>query len=177
MENKIKHYRITLLINGIIALLFGALALFLPVATIKVIVTYFGILLLLGGIGGIIVSVQNMKKDKPYISSLISSVVSVVMGIVIIFNTRLSLEIFAIIIGIWALVIGAVQLFIALKLLESGNYKKVLATNSAITLLFGLLLFLNPFGSMVALVYIVGALAVIIGAILLFFSFSIRNVE
>ena len=177
MENKIKQYRTTMLINGIIALLFGSLCLFLPVPTIKTIVKYFGILLLLGGATGIYFSVQHMKNDKPYLTSLITSIVSVVMGVVLFFNTRQSLIIFATIIGIWALVIGAVQLFIALKLLQKGNYRKVLLINSVVTLIFGLLLFLNPFGSVIALVYIVGAIALIIGGILIFFSFSLKSTE
>ncbi len=177
MENKIKHYRIVLLINGIIAILFGAVALFTPVITIKTIVIYFGIVLLIGGIAGVLTSVISMKNNKPWFSALVSSVVSIVMGIIIIFNTRLSLNIFAIIFGIWALVIGAIQLFIAIKLLNTGKYKKLMIINSSITLILGLLLFLNPFGTIVALVYTVGVLAVIIGGILLFFSFSIRSVE
>lgn len=177
MENKIKQYRTTLLINGIIALLFGALSLFLPVTTIKTVVKYFGILLFLGGATGIYFSVQHMKNDKPYLQSLIVSIVSLVMGVVLFFNTRQSLIIFATIIGIWALVIGAVQLFIALKLLQKGNYRKTLIINSIITLVFGLLLFLNPFGSVLFLVYVVGAFAVVIGGILLFFSFSLKSSE
>ena len=73
MKNKVKHYSLTLLINGIIALLFGGLAIFLPQATIKTVALYFGILLLIGGAGGMWVAIRNMKKEKPYISSLISS--------------------------------------------------------------------------------------------------------
>lgn len=173
MEQKIKQYRMTMLINGIIALLFGALSLSLPVPVIKVIVKYFGILLLLGGIIVSYFSVQNMKKDRPYLSTLVIAVVSVVMGIILFFNTRQSLIIFATIIGIWALVTGAVQLYIALKIIPQGQKRKVMITNSIVTLVFGLLLFLNPFGAFVALAYIAGALAVIIGAVLIFFSFSI----
>jgi len=175
MKSKVKHYSITLLINGIVALLFGALAILLPQATIKTIATYFGIVLLLGGAGGLWISIRNMKHDKPYISALVSSIVSVVVGIIIVFNTRLSLEIFGIIIGIWALVIGAVQLFISLKLLESGQYKKLMIINSVITLIFGLMLFISPFGSIIILTRIIGVLAVIFGGILLFFSISLRS--
>jgi len=177
MKNKVKHYSITLLINGIIALLFGALAILLPQTTIKTIAIYFGIVLLLGGAGGLWVSIRNMKNGKPYISALASSIVSVVVGIIIVFNTRLSLEIFGIIIGIWALVIGAVQLFISLKLLESGQYKKLMIINSVITLIFGLMLFISPFGSIIILTRIIGVLAVIFGGILLFFSISLRSAE
>jgi len=175
MKNKVKHYSLTLLINSIIALLFGALAILLPQATIKTIAIYFGILLLLGGAGGLWVAIKNMQRDKPYISSLVSSIVSVVVGIIIVFNTRLSLEVFGIIIGIWALVIGAVQLFIALKLLETGKYKNLMVINSIITLLFGLVLFVSPFGSILILTRIIGVMAVIFGGILLFFSISIRS--
>jgi uncharacterized membrane protein HdeD (DUF308 family) len=177
MENKIKHYSISLLINGIIALLFGGLAIFLPQATIKTITVYFGILLLVGGAGSFLASVKNMKGDKPYISTLIISVVAIVIGLIFIFNPRLSLELFGIVIGIWAVVIGAVQLFIALQLLEPGKYKRLMTINSIITLLFGLILFVSPFGSIVILTRIIGIMAVIFGGIMLFFSISIRSAK
>lgn len=177
MKSKIRHYSLSLLINGIIALIFGGLAIFLPQATIKTVALYFGILLLLGGGGGLWLAIQNMHKEKPYISSLISSIVSIVIGIIIVFNTRLSLNIFGIIIGIWALVIGAVQLFIALRLMESGSYKSLMVINGLITLLFGLLLFASPFGTIMVLTRIIGILAVIFGGMLLFFAISIRSNE
>lgn len=175
MKNKVKHYSITLLINGLIALLFGALAILLPQATIKTIAIYFGIVLLIGGASGLWVSIYNMQREKDYLSSLVSSIVSIVVGIIVVFNTRLSLEIFGIVIGIWALVIGAVQLFIALKLLETGSYKKLLIINSIITLIFGLLLFVSPFGTILILTRVIGVMALIFGAILFFFAISIRS--
>ncbi len=177
MKSKVRHYSLSLLINGIIALIFGGLAIFLPQATIKTVAIYFGILLLLGGGGGLWIAIRNMHREKPYISSLISSIVSIVIGLIIVFNTRLSLNIFGIIIGIWALVIGAVQLFIALRLMEAGNYKNLMVINGLITLLFGLLLFVSPFGTIIALTRIIGALAVIFGGVLLFFSISLRSNE
>jgi uncharacterized membrane protein HdeD (DUF308 family) len=177
MDEKIKHYRTTLLTNGIIAIVFGSLALFLPKDTLKTITIYFGILLGLGGVFGIVNAIQHFKNQQPYLSSLIISIVSIGVGGVMIFNTQRSLEIFGIVVGIWAVVIGIVQLFIALSLLEPGRYKTVLLSNSAITILFGALLFSNPFSSMMALVWLVGVLAIAFGGILLFFGFSIRKAE
>lgn len=177
MDEKIKHYRTTLLINGLIAIVFGGLALMLPKETLKTITIYFGILLALGGIVGIVNAVRNFNNQQPYLSSLIISIVSIGVGGVMVFNTQRSLEIFGIVVGIWALVIGLVQLFIALSLLEPGRYKSVLLTNSAITILFGALLFINPFGSMMAVVWLVGVLAVVFGGILVFFGLSIKNAD
>jgi uncharacterized membrane protein HdeD (DUF308 family) len=177
MDEKIKHYRATLLVNGLIAIIFGGLVLVLPKETLKTITIYFGILLGLGGVFGIVNAIQHFKNQQPFLSSLIISIVSIGVGGVMIFNTQRSLEIFGIVVGIWAVIIGIVQLFIALNLLESGRYKTVLLSNSVITILFGALLFTNPFGSMVVLVWLAGVLAIAFGAILLFFGFSIKKAE
>ncbi len=177
MEHKLKSYRITLAINGVLALLFGVLALFVPNETIHVVSIYFGVLLMVAGIIGIIVSIQNMRKNRPYISALINSLVSLVIGIFVVFNTQQSLIVFAIIIGIWALIIGAVQLYIALKMIRPGSSRRLLIINSILTLIFGLLLFFNPFESVIAFIYIIGVMAFIFGALMLFFAISIRIAE
>lgn len=177
MENKLKSYRITLAINGVVAILFGVLALFVPSETIRVVAIYFGVLLMVAGIIGVIVSIQNMRKERPYVSALINSLVSLVIGIFVVFNTQQSLIVFAIIIGIWALIIGAVQLYIALKMIRPGTAQRVMIINSVVTLIFGLLLFFNPFESIIAFVYIIGVMAFLFGAIMLFFSVSIRSAQ
>jgi uncharacterized membrane protein HdeD (DUF308 family) len=177
MENKLKSYRITLAINGVVALLFGVLALFVPNETILLISIYFGVLLMVSGIIGVIVSIQNMRKERPYISALINSLVSLVIGIFVVFNTQQSLIVFAIIIGIWALVIGAVQLYIALKMIRPGTSQRLMIINSVVTLIFGLLLFFNPFAAVKTFVYIIGVMAFIFGAIMLFFAISIRSAQ
>ncbi|MFP4472196.1 MAG: HdeD family acid-resistance protein [Bacteroidales bacterium] len=176
MESKLRHYRLTLMINGIIALLFGLFALFVPETATKSIAIYFGIVLIVIGIVGIVAAVRNMKMDKPYMSSMISSIVSLLVGILILVYTQQSLQVFVIIIGIWAVILGIMQLIITLNLLE-GKRKTMLLINSMITILFGLILFFNPFTSAVALVFIVGILAVIFGGILLYFAFSLQSIE
>jgi uncharacterized membrane protein HdeD (DUF308 family) len=177
MENKLKSYRATLAINGVVALLFGVLALFVPNETIRVVAIYFGVLLMVGGIIGVVVSIQNMRKDRPYVSALINSLVSLVIGIFVVFNTQQSLIIFAIIIGIWALIIGAMQLYIALKMVRPGTSQRLMVINSVVTLVFGLLLFFNPFESIIAFVYVIGVMAFIFGAIMLFFAVSISTAD
>lgn len=176
MENKLRHYRWTLLINGFIALLFGLFALFVPETATKTIAVYFGIVLIVGGVVGIVAAARNMKLDKPYMSSLVSSIISTVIGILVLIYTSQSLQIFVVIIGIWAIILGLMQLIIAINLLK-GKRKNMLLINSMITILFGLILFFNPFTSAVALVFLVGAMAVIFGGILLYFAFSLKSIE
>ncbi len=173
MTNKLKHYRTTLLINGIIAILFGLFAIFVPQETSKTIAMYFGIVLIIGGGFGLVNAIRLMKKNQEYISPLISSIVGFLVGLFIMIYTRRSLEIFAIIMGVWAVVLGFVQLFIALNLIPPGRNRNIIIFNCIITLLFGLILFFNPFNSIVALIFLVGAMALVFGGILIYFSIII----
>lgn len=177
MENKLANYRTLLLINGIIAILFGAFALLVPQTTAKTIAFYFGIVLMLGGAFGIYASINKMKQNHPFVISMLSSALSLLIGIFIVIYTRRSLEIFAIIFGIWAVIIGLVQLIISFNLSKSSNQRKVLMFNSIITLIFGLILFFNPFESVVAIIFIVGVLAIAFGAVLIYLALIIKNFE
>ncbi len=177
MENKLASYRTLLLINGIIALLFGLFALFVPQNTAKTIAVYFGIVLIVGGAIGLFYSINNMKSQKPYLLNLLSSVVSTLVGVFIVIYTQRSLEIFAIIIGIWAVIIGVMQLIISFNISKSSGHKKVLIINSIITLVFGLILFFNPFESVVAIVFLIGVLAIIFGLALIYLSIVIKRFE
>ena len=49
MEKKLKSYRFTLAINGVVAVLFGVLVLFVPKETIHVVAIWFGALVLVAG--------------------------------------------------------------------------------------------------------------------------------
>jgi len=177
MNNNQQHYRTPLLINGILAILFGLFAIFVPTETSLAVVKYFGAVLIIGGLFGMINSIQMIKKKQEYLSALLSSIISMLLGLFIVIYTHKSLELFAIIMGIWALALGFVQLFIALTVFSANRNKNLFIFNSIITLLFGLILLFNPFGSMVALVILVGIMALISGAFLIYFSIIIGNID
>lgn len=177
MENHLSNYRSLLVINGIIAILFGVFALFVPQTTAKSIVIYFGIVLIVGGAVGLYLSITSMKQNKPYIVNLLVSLLSMLFGIFIVLYTRRSLELFAIIIGIWAVIVGLLQLIISFNLSKTNVQRKVLMFNSIITLVFGLILFFNPFESIVAIIFVVGALAVIFGLVLIYLSIVLKKFE
>ncbi len=138
---------------------------------------YFGIVLLIGGGFGLVNAINLMKKKHDYLSPLINSIVGILVGLFIVIYTHRSLEVFAIILGIWAVILGFVQLFIAINLFPPGRDKNLILLNSAITLIFGLILFFNPFNSVVALIFLVGALALVFGGILVYFSFIIGSIS
>jgi len=177
MEAKIKHYRISLLINGVIAILFGLFALFVPGGTALTVVKYFGLVLIIGGGFGLVNAMQNMKLKKSYFSILFSSIVGILAGLFIMIYTSKSLEIFAIVIGIWAVILGVMQLIIAWNVMSGNKSKKLVVFNGILTLVFGLILFFNPLESVKALTVIVGILALMFGGILIYLNIIFSNID
>ena len=174
MKN-INKFRSLLVINGIIAFLFGLFAIFAPLETAKTIALYFGLILIGASVVGIIISVKkiNQKQLIPY--NLLSSVLSLIIGIFIVVYTKKSLELFTIIVGIWAILTAVLQIVILIQIIKRSVYRKVMIFNSIITLIFGIILFTNPLESIAAMVYITGALAIVFGSILIYIAIKIKS--
>lgn len=161
--------------NGIIALMYGLLAMFVPQATILTIVMYFGIIILVFGGAMLFGVVNNMKNNQPYAADMSISIVTIIIGGLLTFYTQKSLEIFVIVVGSWAILLGVLQLFLLTKTHYSKGTKNILLGNGLITLVFGVILFFNPFQSAAFLVTLSGILAFIFGVILISISIKFKN--
>ena len=161
--------------NGIIALLYGLLAMFVPQATIITIVMYFGIVILIIGVSMLFGVVNNMKNQQPYATDMAISIFTIIIGGLLTFYTQKSLEIFVIVVGSWAILLGILQLYLLVNFQYSSGTKNTLLVNGLITLGFGVLLFFNPFQSASILVAISGILAFIFGIVLIAVSIKLKN--
>jgi uncharacterized membrane protein HdeD (DUF308 family) len=167
---------IIFLVNGVIAILFGLLALLVPVATILTLTMYFGLLLLLGGLIMFYISYRNLKAKKSYLLLMSEAIFAILVGAVIAFYPSLSLQVFLVMIGIWATIIGLIQIIVSVRMKGKVSNHGMFTINGVITLVFGLLLFFNPMGTIKALFFIIGLLAVIAGVLLVYLSFKIMGI-
>lgn len=162
--------------NGIIALLFGLMAIFSPIDTFKVIIMYFGIVMLIVGMAMLFGVYTNMKNKRNYGNDLITAAVTIGLGVVLTFFTQRSLEIFVIVVGVWAIILGISQLVIMMNI-QSPADKKILLVNGIITLAFGVVLFFNPFTLASIFIVLTGILSLIIGIVLIALSIKLKNLQ
>jgi uncharacterized membrane protein HdeD (DUF308 family) len=167
---------LTFLINGIIALVIGILLLFVPVETIVTLTRYFAILLIIAGIVLLVAAIRNLRSDQPYTFLLIEALAAMFIGLLLLIYTKQSLEFFVILMGTWALIIGIVQMIISIKLKDKISHYSLLMINGFLTAALGVLLFFNPFSSLMILGYLVGVLALAVGALLIYFAFRIKGI-
>jgi len=165
----------TLAFNGIIAILYGILAIFVPQTTLLTIVMYFGIVILIIGLAMLFGVVNNMKNQQPYAADMTISIVTIIIGALLTFYTQKSLEIFVIVIGSWAILLGILQLYLLSQNVFTKGTKNTFLVNGLLTLAFGVILFFNPFASASFMVMLSGILAFIFGIILISVSMKVKN--
>jgi len=168
---------IVFVVNGVIAILFGLLALLVPSETILTMTLYFGLLILLGGLIMFYVSYKNLRAKKPYMLIMAEAIFAILVGAVILFYPKSSLQIFMIMIGIWATIMGLFQIIIAVQMKGKVNNHSMYTLNGVITLVFGLLLFFNPIGAIKAVLVIIGLLALVAGVLLVYLGFKLRGIK
>jgi len=175
MKTDISQRWAMLMANGIIAVIFGVLAIFVPKPTLITIVTYFGVIILLLGIAMLAGVISNYRNGMHYGTDLAEAILLLIVGLLLTFYTRQSLKVFVIIIGSWAVLIGIVQFYFAFKVKPELKGKNTLLINSGLSLIFGIVLFFNPFKAAVFFLVLTGILAIVVGIILIILAVKMKT--
>jgi len=164
-------------VNGLIAILFGLLALFVPVSTIVTLTLYFGLVLIIGGAIMFYFSFKYMKAQKNYLLLMAEAILAIILGAIIVFYPQGSLQIFLILVGVWASVIGLLQIIISVQMKKKVANHGLFTINGVITLVFGLLLFFDPMGTIKALFMVIGVMALVAGLLLVYLAFKVKSIR
>ncbi|MFD6175834.1 MULTISPECIES: HdeD family acid-resistance protein [unclassified Isoptericola] len=154
-------------IRGVLALLFGLLAIFLPDKTPGLLVQVFGVFVLIDGLVSIIDGIRRRGTSAGSVNTGIG-IVSLVVGALMLFIPNFFLGFVLVLIAIWALLVGLLQLFVVPTMRRRGGASWVW------NLIVGLLLialavvcFVNPSSAIVGLSIVIGVFAVIIGIVMI----------
>jgi uncharacterized membrane protein HdeD (DUF308 family) len=165
-----------LLVNGVIALLFGLILVLYSQDSIKCLIRYFGIFVLAAGLLLLIIALINLKKDKHVAILMIQCVTSIGLGAFLLFSPENSLVVFQILIGVWAIIIGIIQLVILVNVRQNLTNKNVFLFNGLMTIALGVIMFFNPLAFTMIVIKFIGLFAILFGIILIYLSFIIRKV-
>jgi uncharacterized membrane protein HdeD (DUF308 family) len=108
-------------LEGSFTILVGLIIIFYPENTVRIAIVFFGILALIMGVTQLMAYLSFRKTGVKAGIILASAVISLILGILLIFNPFESAEIIAIIIAIYALFYGIVSLVTAFRLFSAGN--------------------------------------------------------
>jgi uncharacterized membrane protein HdeD (DUF308 family) len=165
----------TLLIRGIVAILFGLAALLIPGITLLFIVLLFGAYALIDGIGAVVLALQERRATSNWWIPLLEGIVGIVIGVVTFFWPHITVFILLYLIAIWAILTGITELATAFAIRGITVLEWTLGIAGALSIIFGLLLFIFPRGGILALLWLVGIYAIIFGIVLIVRAFQFRS--
>ena len=166
-----------LTINGVLAILFGALTFIDSEAVMKSLSVYVGLLLLLGGILLLFGAMDQKKKQKDYKMMLFGGGTLAVIGIIVMVFPLQTLKFFLIIIGIWAFLIGILKIYIAVSVGKALEYRHMLLLGGLIFSGIGLLVLVDPTWLAGFILKIFGAVSIVLGMMMVYFSFALKRIK
>jgi len=162
--------------RGIIAVLFGLAAILLPGITLDILVLLVGAFFFVDGLMSIVSSFGSMNNEERWWLSLLEGLAGVLIGVITFLWPGVTLVAVVLMIAAWALITGFFEIMAAIRLRRVISGEWFLAGSGMISILFGLVLLVNPGVGAVALVWILGIYAVFFGILLLFLGFKLKRV-
>jgi uncharacterized membrane protein HdeD (DUF308 family) len=163
------------MIRGIVAVIFGILALTAPTKTLDFLVMLFGIFVLVVGLVATIGAIMHRKESENWWLILIPGLAGIVIGIISIAMPEVTTTIVIYLIAIWALISGLGQIYSAMKIRKDveGEWMPILI--GVISVVLGIILFVMPREVAGTVMWLVGLFVLVLGILWLIMGFRVRS--
>lgn len=154
--------------QGVLAVLAGIAMLFWPGLTLVLLVVLFGIFVLVWGIVNLIRSVLDIGSSPLWWLELLFSVLTVGLGVFLLRNTALAIEVFILLIGFTFILRGVIDLVTAFFTNdeEVREVRSLFIATGLIGVIAGILVLVQPVASGIAFVWVVGLYTILNGSLL-----------
>jgi len=174
VDDLARHWWVIAL-RGVAAVLFGVLAFVWPGITLAVLVLLFGAYALVDGVLGIVVAVRGGTDHR--LAMGLEGVVGVLAGLAAFVYPGLTALVLLYIIAFWAILTGVLEVVAAVRLRRVITNEWGLIIGGVLSVLFGIVLIASPGAGALAVVFLIGAYAVLFGVALLILSWGLRSHE
>jgi uncharacterized membrane protein HdeD (DUF308 family) len=162
------------LIRGILAIIFGILAMMQPLAALAALVLVFGVWALIDGAQALALAVSGRARSWPM---ALAGLAGVGIGIFTFYRPGITaLGLYAAV-AAWSIAHGVFEIVVAIDLRKSIEGEAWLILGGIASIVFGVLLIVLPTSGVLALGWLIGLYALIFGAIMLALAFRLRDVH
>jgi uncharacterized membrane protein HdeD (DUF308 family) len=161
-------------LRGVCAIVFGVIALAVPVAAMLSLAIVFSAYLFVDGIFGIVSAVRAARAHERWGLLVVEGIVNIVAGAIAFLWPGITVLAFVLLVAARAIVSGALMLAAAFRLhVDHGRVWLVIGGIASV--IFGALLLMAPIIGALVLTWWLGAYAIIFGVLLMILSFKLRS--
>ncbi len=160
-------------VRGVLAILFGLLALLSPMIVIFSLLTFFSFFVILSGF--FIITLAFLGETDNRWLRVFEGLVFIIAGVIVLMNPAFAVGGVMIFIAAWAIVSGILAIFGAIRLRKVINNEWLMIFNGVISIVFGVILAANLIDGAAVLTMFFGAFAILSGLFSVMLSFKIKN--
>jgi uncharacterized membrane protein HdeD (DUF308 family) len=175
LERLTRHWWLIVL-RGVLAILFGIIALVWPGITIAALVLVFGIYALADGIVSLYSSFTRRDLsggDRGWLA--LQGALGIIVGILVFVWPGITALVLLVLIAAWALVTGVLQIVAAFNLRREIRNEWWLLIGGILSIIAGIILIVRPGVGALALIWVIGIYAIVYGIAQLVLGFRLRS--
>ncbi|MBV8074194.1 MAG: HdeD family acid-resistance protein [Candidatus Eremiobacteraeota bacterium] len=173
----LKEHWWALLIRGIVAVLFGIICFWETGAALFALVIVIGAFFIVDGVMMVIGAVRSSSASGPaqWWWQIIAGVAGIIAGILTFTWPGMTAYVLTIFVAAWAIVTGVLELVTAIRLRATIPNEWLWIINGVLSILLGILVFANPTGGAVALMWVLGFYALLAGFTMIGLALRLRG--
>ena len=164
-----------LLLRGLAAIVFGVLTWWMPGISLAVLVLLFGAYVLADGILAVWMAIASRSKNEQWWVMLLWGLVGMGVGILTFLAPGVTALALLFYIAIWAIATGVLQIVAAIRLRKEIEGEWVLILAGLASVVFGLLLVVQPGAGALAVLWLIAAYAIVFGVLLVILALKARG--
>jgi len=163
------------LLRGVVAILFGVLAFAWPGLTLFTLVLLYGAYALVDGVIALVAAFTRRAQPLPTWWLIVVGLCGIGAGVITFMWPGLTALLLVLFIGGWAIAHGIFEIIGAIQLRKEIDNEWWLILAGAMSVVFGLLIFVAPGAGALALVWLIGTYAILFGILLVGLSLRLRK--
>ena len=161
-------------LRGVLAIVFGIMALAMPVSTLISLILVFAAYMLVDGIFAIVASLRAARHSKRWGALFFGGIVNIITGVLAAAWPGITALVFVVMTAAWSIISGSVMLVAAVRL-KRDHGRWWLALGGLASIAFGIILVLAPLAGAVVLTWWIGIYAFVFGIAMLVLAFRLRE--
>jgi uncharacterized membrane protein HdeD (DUF308 family) len=161
-------------LRGVLAILFGVVALASPASAFAAIVLVFGAYAFVDGVFALVALFRGAPKERFWVL-VFEAIVGIGIGILTIARPAATALALLYYVGIWSILTGVLEVVAAIRLRKEITGEFWLGLAGVLSVLFGIVLFAAPGPAALALSIWIGVYAILFGVMLLLLAFRLRR--
>jgi uncharacterized membrane protein HdeD (DUF308 family) len=162
----------TVALRGVVAILFGILAMIRPGAAFLTLVLLFGAYAIIDGVLALVLASRRVEHRGALIARGIASIAAGIIAFVWPGITAFAL---LIVIAVWAIVSGALETVTAIQMRKQLEGEWLLALEGVLSIIFGVLLLFSPLVGAIVLGLWIGVWALVLGGMEISTALRLRS--